>query len=173
MSLTSLEATYNCDKIFLYYTAEGRIDFRELLKELSTELKTKIQMVQIGVRDESKMIGGLGHCGRVFCCKDFLKSFNPIVIDMAKDQDIPLNPTKISGVCGRLLCCLGYEHEQYKEMASELPNINQSVEVKEIGKGVVIGRDTLKQKVNIRFEDGTTKQFTTTDLIFTKKRREK
>ncbi|MCP4481496.1 MAG: stage 0 sporulation protein [bacterium] len=155
MRLTFLEYTFHRKKLFFYYTASNRVDFRALIKELSFEFSTKIQMVQIGVRDESKMLGGIGHCGRVLCCKNFLRNFKPIVIDMAKDQKISLNPAKISGACGRLLCCLEYEHSQYKEMEKDFPHIKKQVEIVGEGKGLVISRDILKEQFGVKLEDGT------------------
>ena len=112
MSLSMIEYTFERAKLFIYYTSEERVDFRELLKELGTVLKTRIQMVQIGVRDEVKILGSLGHCGQICCCQRFLKDFTSVTSDMAKEQNLTVNPAKISGVCGRLMCCLEYEHEK-------------------------------------------------------------
>ena len=158
MKVTALEYTFNREKLFLYYTAEGRIDFRELIKDLTSAIKNKVQMVQIGVRDETKILGAVGHCGRVLCCKDFLTNFNPVVIDMAKEQDLSLNPTKISGVCGRLICCLSYEHEYYKEMSGVMPNVNDEVTTKD-GTGRVKSRSILKQEVDVIFEGGLIQKY--------------
>ncbi|MDR3281536.1 MAG: stage 0 sporulation protein, partial [Endomicrobium sp.] len=115
MKLTCVQHTFDCSKLFVYYTSETRIDFRGLIKDLGRILKTRIQMVQIGVRDESKMLGGLGTCGQVLCCQKFLKDFNSITIDMTKEQDLSLNTAKLSGLCGRLKCCIFYENDTYKD----------------------------------------------------------
>jgi cell fate regulator YaaT (PSP1 superfamily) len=158
MKITTVEQTFNREKIFIYYTAEKRIDFRELLKDLTQILKSKIQMVQIGVRDETKIKGNLGQCGCVVCCKRFIKSFNPVVIDMAKEQGLSLNPTKISGICGRLICCLGFEDNFYKNIINKMPDIEESVYTKD-GEGKVKSRNFLKEEVEVLFEDGSVKTF--------------
>ena len=153
MKLTLVDYTFDRTKLFVYYTAEGRVDFRELIKELGAGLKTRIQMVQIGVRDEAKILGGLGPCGRELCCSLFLKKFKPVSIDMAKEQDMSLNPIKISGICGRLLCCLVYEDDVYKECRKNLPKIDSKVNTT-YGQGVVKGLNVLKQEVIVKYEDG-------------------
>lgn len=122
MKLVDVEYTFDRSKVIFYFTAEGRVDFRELVKDLATIFRTRIELRQIGVRDEAKMIGGLGPCGRILCCHSFLGEFEPVSIRMAKDQNLSLNPTKISGVCGRLMCCLRYESESYEEMKAEQQN---------------------------------------------------
>lgn len=146
MKLTCVQYTFDQSKIFIYYTAENRIDFRELIKDLGYILKCRIQMVQIGVRDETRMLGGLGLCGRIFCCHSFLKKFESITIDMAKEQDLQLNTAKLSGPCGRLLCCLGYEAETYREIRAKLPNIGEKVKTP-AGPGIVKSISCLRQQV--------------------------
>lgn len=122
MKLVDVEYTFDNNKIIFYFTADGRVDFRELVKDLASVFRTRIELRQIGVRDEAKMIGGLGPCGRQLCCKTFLREFEPISIKMAKNQDLSLNPAKISGICGRLMCCLKYEHEAYKDDENDNSN---------------------------------------------------
>lgn len=146
MKLVDAEFSFDRSKFIFYFTAEGRIDFRELVKDLAREFKARIQLRQIGVRDEAKIFGGFGLCGRVLCCKSFLKDFEPVTVRMAKDQNLPLNPTKISGVCGRLMCCLGYEHEVYKQFLQSLPKEGETINTKE-GKGKVISVNPLKRTV--------------------------
>lgn len=163
MKLTSVDYTFDRTKLFVYYTAEGRVDFRELIKDLGMSLKTRIQMVQIGVRDETKILGGIGPCGRQLCCCLFLREFKPVSIDMAKEQDMALNPAKISGVCGRLLCCLNYENEIYKEYRKNMPKIDSKVNTK-YGQGVVKGLNILKQEVLVGFDDGTAKNIPVSDI---------
>jgi cell fate regulator YaaT (PSP1 superfamily) len=158
MKLTAMEYTFNRDKLFIYYTADGRIDFRELIKELGLILKTKIQMVQIGVRDETKIVGAIGQCGRILCCKNFMNDLKPVVIDMAKEQGLSLNPTKISGVCGRLICCLGFENDYYKEISKIMPDENDEVLTPD-GLGKVKAKYVLKEEVEVLFEDGSIKRY--------------
>ncbi|MBU4304129.1 MAG: stage 0 sporulation family protein [Candidatus Omnitrophica bacterium] len=154
LSMKLVEAEYSFDrsKIIFYFTAEGRIDFRELVRDLAHLFKARIELKQIGVRDEVKMFGGYGCCGRQLCCSAFLKDFEPVTIRMAKRQNMPLNPEKISGLCGRLMCCLGYEYQTYKDFSKNLPKEGQYIETKE-GKGRVISVHTLKQTVVIEMED--------------------
>lgn len=158
MTLTAVEFTFERTKLFVYYTAEGRVDFRELLKELGHLLHTKIQMVQIGVRDEAKMLGGYGPCGRASCCSTFLREFKPVVIEMAKDQGLALNPTKISGLCGRLICCLGYEHNFYRDMCRTMPKLGGKITTKD-GIGVVKNINIFKEEVEVIFDDGSAKKY--------------
>lgn len=153
MKLVEAEYSFDRSKIIFYFTAEGRIDFRELVKDLAHIFKARIELKQIGVRDEAKMLGGVGPCGRALCCSKFLKDFDPITIRMAKEQRLPLNPTKISGLCGRLMCCLGYEHQGYKELLKGLPKEGQRVRTKD-GTGKVISVNILKRKVLVELEDG-------------------
>ena len=143
-------------EIIFYFTAEGRIDFRELVKDLASIFKTRIELRQIGVRDEAKTIGGLGPCGRKLCCSSWLGDFQPVSIKMAKDQSLSLNPTKISGICGRLFCCLKYEHDVYAEAIDAMPVVGALVKVDE-AKGKVIEVNPLLEQVRIEFNDKTIK----------------
>lgn len=127
MKLIDAEYTFDNNKVLFYFTADGRIDFRELVKDLASVFKTRIELRQIGVRDETKIIGGMGICGRTLCCHAHLSEFVPVSIKMAKEQNLSLNPTKISGVCGRLMCCLKHEEETYEELNRKLPNIGDHV----------------------------------------------
>lgn len=156
MKLIDVEYTFDNNKIIFYFTAEGRVDFRELVKDLAAIFKTRIELRQIGVRDESKMIGGLGPCGRVLCCSTFLGEFAPVSIKMAKEQNLSLNPTKISGICGRLMCCLKYEHEMYEKILERLPSIG-SIVMTPNGKGVVVETNTILEiaKVKVKLPDDT------------------
>jgi len=154
LSMKLVEAEYSFDrsKIIFYFTAEGRIDFRELVRDLAYLFKARIELKQIGVRDEVKMFDGYGCCGRRLCCSSFLKDFEPVTIRMAKQQNMPLNPEKISGCCGRLMCCLSYEFQTYKEYSKGMPKEGQYVDTPE-GKGRVINVQTLKQKYMVELED--------------------
>ena len=127
MHLVSAEYSFNGSKLVFYFTADERVDFRELVKDLASQFRTRIELRQIGVRDEAKMLGGLGPCGRVVCCKAFLDDFHPVSIKMAKEQNLSLSPTKISGLCGRLMCCLQYEQACYEEMKRKMPHINRDI----------------------------------------------
>ena len=153
MKLIDAEFTFDRSKVIFYFTADGRIDFRELLKDLANVFKTRIELKQIGVRDEAKILGGLGPCGRALCCATYLKDFEPVTIKMAKEQNLSLNPTKISGLCGRLMCCLGYEHKMYKELMKGLPREGEVIKT-EKGHGKVIGVNALKRSVTVELEDG-------------------
>lgn len=153
MKLIDVEFTFDNSKILFYFTADGRVDFRELVKDLASVFKTRIELRQIGVRDECKMTGGLGACGRELCCGNFLGDFQPVSIKMAKEQNLSLNPTKISGVCGRLMCCLKYEQETYEELLKYMPGIEAVVETP-TGKGIVIGTSVLKGRVRVKVEKG-------------------
>ncbi|HHY46363.1 MAG TPA: stage 0 sporulation family protein [Firmicutes bacterium] len=152
MKLVDVEYAFDNSKITFYFTAEGRVDFRELVKDLAGTFKTRIELRQIGVRDEAKMLGGLGPCGRLLCCATFLGDFEPVSIRMAKEQDLPLNPMKISGICGRLMCCLKFEASVYRELRSKLPPMGAEVETSQ-GKGRVVGLDVLKGKVKVQLQD--------------------
>ncbi|MCI8587789.1 MAG: stage 0 sporulation family protein [Clostridia bacterium] len=153
MTLTDVEYKFDNSKILFYFTADGRIDFRDLVKDLAAVYKTRIELRQIGVRDEVKRIGGNGICGRELCCCSFLNDFETVSIKMAKEQNISLNPSKISGNCGRLMCCLKYEEEVYAEKLERLPNIGAIIE-SEDGTGEVVGVETLKEKIKVKFKDG-------------------
>ena len=152
MFLIDCEYTFDRNKLIFYFTAEGRIDFRELVKDLASIFKTRIELRQIGVRDEAKTIGGLGPCGRKLCCSSWLGDFQPVSIKMAKDQSLSLNPTKISGICGRLFCCLKYEHDVYAEAIDAMPVVGALVKVDE-AKGKVIEVNPLLEQVRIEFND--------------------
>lgn len=153
MKLVGAEYAFDRSKILFYFTAEGRVDFRELVKDLAKIFKARIELRQIGVRDEAKILGGFGPCGKELCCCRFLKDFEPVTIRMAKDQNLPLNPPKISGLCGRLMCCLSFEHKHYKEMSKGMPREGERVETPE-GKGKVLSINILKRKASVLLEDG-------------------
>ena len=153
MHLVDVEYTFDENKILFYFTAEGRVDFRELVKSLASVFKTRIELRQIGVRDEAKMLGGIGVCGRPICCNSFLGDFQPVSIKMAKEQNLSLNPTKISGTCGRLMCCLKYEQSTYEEMLKFVPRVDAVVETKD-GKGTVIENNVLAGLVKVRIDRG-------------------
>ena len=153
MTLTDVEMKFDNSKILFYFTADGRIDFRELVKDLAAIYKTRIELRQIGVRDEVKRIGGNGVCGRELCCCTFLNDFEAVSIKMAKEQNISLNPSKISGNCGRLMCCLKYESEVYEEKLKKLPHIGAIVKTEE-GEGEVDSIETLKERVRVKIKDG-------------------
>lgn len=148
MKLVDVEYTFDRNKVIFYFTADGRIDFRELVKDLASIFRTRIELRQIGVRDEAKMLGGIGPCGRMLCCSTFLGDFEPVSIKMAKDQNLSLNPTKISGLCGRLMCCLKYENDDYEEAKEKLPDIGDVVTTPD-GQGIVVGLNILEQLIQI------------------------
>jgi cell fate regulator YaaT (PSP1 superfamily) len=149
MKLIDVEYTFDNNKVIFYFTADGRVDFRELVKDLAIVFKTRIELRQIGVRDEAKMIGGLGPCGRTMCCSAFLGDFASVSIKMAKEQNLSLNPTKISGICGRLMCCLNYEQNAYEEIRKRLPKVSSIVDT-EIGRGVVVSNNVIKEQVKVK-----------------------
>jgi len=153
MKLVDVEYTFDRSKLVFYFTADGRVDFRELVKDLASVFRTRIELRQIGVRDEAKMIGGLGCCGRPMCCASFLGDFEPVSIKMAKEQNLSLNPTKISGVCGRLMCCLRYEYEAYKACRHGLPKIGQEISTAK-GPAKVVDVDILRRLVRLDFGGG-------------------
>lgn len=153
MKLIQAEYTFDNNKVLFYFTADGRIDFRELVKDLASVFRTRIELRQIGVRDEIRRIGGNGPCGRELCCCSFLGNFETVSIKMAKEQNISLNPSKISGCCGRLMCCLKYEQNVYEEKLSRLPKIGAIVKTEE-GTGEVCGIETLKEIIKVRLNDG-------------------
>lgn len=152
MKLIDVEYTFDNNKVIFYFTADGRVDFRELVKDLAAIFRTRIELRQIGVRDEAKMIGGLGPCGRTMCCSTFLGDFAPVSIKMAKEQNLSLNPTKISGICGRLMCCLNYEQDTYEEIRKRLPKIESIVD-SPFGQGEVIANNVVKESVRIRIRN--------------------
>lgn len=169
MKLVDIEYTFDNNKVIFYFTADGRIDFRELVKDLASIFRTRIELRQIGVRDEAKMIGGLGPCGRPMCCSSFLGEFYPVSIKMAKEQKLSLNPAKISGICSRLMCCLNYEHHVYEENIKALPDVGDKVIIAETKKsGIVIDINPLFKtaRVKVYKEDGTSEieEFNGTDI---------
>lgn len=166
MKLVDVEFTFDRNKIIFYFTAEGRVDFRELVKDLASVFRTRIELRQIGVRDEAKMLGGIGPCGRVLCCSTWLGDFEPVSIKMAKDQNLSLNPTKISGLCGRLMCCLKYEHDNYESLREELPAIGKVV-ITSYGEGKVTGINAGTKSVYVQLFDtgGKPKELPLDDVI--------
>ncbi len=151
MKLIDVEYTFDNNKIIFYFTADGRVDFRELVKDLASVFKTRIELRQIGVRDESKMVGGIGPCGRPACCATFLGDFQPVSIKMAKEQSLSLSPTKISGLCGRLMCCLNYEHEHYEKTRKKMPRVGSEVSTPD-GKGLVMESNAITEKVKVKIQ---------------------
>ncbi len=172
MKLISAEYNLEGNHLTIFFGAEGRIDFRELVRELSHKLKARIEMRQVGPRDEAKLIGGYGRCGRPLCCATFLSEFNPVSIKMAKEQNLPLNPMKISGTCGRLLCCLGYEFEQYRDMKKELLKDGENVQTS-MGAAVVVGGNPLKGTVLLEVESGARVEMPMKELAPENKEKEK
>ncbi len=152
MSLVDVECTFDNSKLLFYFTSDNRVDFRELVKDLAGVFRTRIELRQIGVRDEAKMLGGLGICGRPFCCASFLGEFQPVSIKMAKEQSLSLNPTKISGTCGRLMCCLKYEQDGYEELLRITPKVGAIVETPS-GRGVVTDANLLSGKLHVKLND--------------------
>lgn len=148
MKLVDVEYTFDRNKVIFYFTADGRVDFRELVKDLAAIFKTRIELRQIGVRDEAKMLGGIGPCGRMLCCSTFLGDFEPVSIKMAKDQNLSLNPTKISGLCGRLMCCLKYENDEYESAKELLPDLGEMIGTPN-GLGKVIGLNILEKIIQV------------------------
>lgn len=174
MKLVAAEYTFDNNKLLFYFTAEGRIDFRELVKDLASVFRTRIELRQIGVRDETKMLGGIGICGRELCCRSYLTDFVPVSIKMAKEQNLSLNPTKISGVCGRLMCCLKNEQETYEYLNSRLPSVGDSVITPTGMHGEVSGVNVLRQLVKVVVDNGEEKElqeYAVDDLKFTPRRR--
>ncbi len=157
LPMKPISAQYNLDgsHLTIFFSAEKRVDFRELVRELSRNLKTHVELRQVGARDEAKLIGGLGKCGFPLCCTTFLSEFEPVSIKMAKEQDIALNPMKTSGICGRLLCCLGYEYEQYRAMKEKMPPLRQEVSTA-LGNAKVVSCNPLKETVTVELETGVT-----------------
>ena len=153
MHLVNVECTFDGSKIIFYFTSEGRVDFRDLVKDLAGVFHTRIELRQIGVRDEARFLGGLGICGRQICCGAFLSDFTPVSIKMAKEQNLSLNPTKISGQCGRLMCCLKYEEDTYEETLKKLPQVGKEI-VTPDGIGMVTGISVIKEKVSVRIHSG-------------------
>ncbi len=153
MKLVKTEALLDRSKLLFYFTAEKRVDFRELVRDLASEFRTRIEMRQIGVRDEAKMICGLGSCGRELCCSQFMNRFELVSVKMAKEQNLALNPNKISGICGRLMCCLAYEYPTYLEKKKDLPKVGKRISTR-LGKGKVIRQNVLNRTVTVELEEG-------------------
>ncbi len=169
MKLIDVEYTFDNNKVIFYFTADGRVDFRDLVKDLASIFRTRIELRQIGVRDEAKMIGGIGPCGITLCCSTWLGEFEPVSIKMAKDQNLSLNPNKISGICGRLLCCLRYEHETYLDLKEGLPEQGEKIKTPE-GLGIVIDSNTLLESVKVRLivkqKNGSKNNFNLSDDVY-------
>lgn len=163
MKLVGVEYTFDRGKMIFYFTASGRVDFRNLVKDLASIFKSRIELRQIGVRDEARILGGIGPCGRELCCSTFLKDFEPINIKMAKEQGLPLNPSKISGLCGRLMCCLRYESTCYKELSRNLPKEGSKVKTKR-GVGMVVSVDILRQKVTVLLDNDRKSEFRASEV---------
>lgn len=165
MQLVDVEIAFDRHRMIFYFTAEGRIDFRQLVKDLAAVFRTRIELRQIGVRDEAKLLGGIGPCGRMLCCSTFLGDFEPVSIKMAKDQNLSLNPTKISGLCGRLMCCLKYENDTYEEAKKAMPDVGRKL-VTAAGNGRVIGLNMLARVVQVKLEDNAgVVEYTLDELI--------
>lgn len=174
MKLVNAEYTFDNNKLLFYFTADGRIDFRELVKDLASVFRTRIELRQIGVRDETKILGGIGICGRELCCKSYLSDFIPVSIKMAKEQNLSLNPTKISGVCGRLMCCLKNEQDTYEYLNSRLPSVGDTVTTPSGMRGEVSAVNVLRQLVKVVVDNGEEKElqeYRVDDLRFTPRRR--
>ena len=169
MNLVDVEYTFDRSKVLFYFTADGRVDFRQLVKDLAAVFRTRIELRQIGVRDEAKLLGGLGICGRPLCCSQFLGDFEPVSIKMAKEQSLSLNPTKISGTCGRLMCCLKYEQDAYEELLEKTPNVGALVDTP-AGRGTVIGSQLLKGIVSVKMssEDTVVNEFNVSEIVIIK-----
>jgi cell fate regulator YaaT (PSP1 superfamily) len=167
MKLVDVEYAFDRTKIIFYFTSDGRVDFRDLVKDMARHFRARIELRQIGVRDEARIVGGLGCCGRPLCCALFMKDFEPINIRMAKDQRLSLNPNKISGICGRLLCCLRFEHDCYAEMVKNLPRLGTTVST-QVGEGRIVDHDVLKQEVKVALEDGREVKFPMSDVTIVK-----
>lgn len=175
MKLIEAEYTFDNNKVLFYFTADGRIDFRELVKDLASVFRTRIELRQIGVRDETKMVGGIGICGRELCCNTHLSEFVPVSIKMAKEQNLSLNPTKISGACGRLMCCLKHEEDTYEYLNEKLPNVGDFVRTVDGNKGEVMAVNVLRQKVKVVVTDSDDNkeviEYSVNDLKFKPKKR--
>ena len=164
MNLFSVESTFDGGKMTYFFTAEARVDFRELVKLLVKKLNVRVEMRQVGIRNQAKMCGGLGRCGRELCCASFIDKFDPVSIRMAKDQGLSLNPTKISGQCGRLMCCLTYEYKTYSDLKKKFPKIGKTVAT-ESGKGKVMRHNILAGRLSIRLEDNTELEISLEEII--------
>ncbi len=163
MNLVDVEKPFSENKVIIYFTADGRVDFRALLKDLVSKFRTRIELRQIGVRQEASMIGGIGPCGRPLCCATFLKDFTPVTIKMAKIQDIPLNPNKISGACGRLMCCLAFEYDFYEESKGDLPEVGKKVKTI-YGVGKILRYNILRDTLTVVFDSGESMEIKIEDV---------
>lgn len=165
MKLVDVEYTFDRNKVVFFFTADGRVDFRDLVKDLASIFRTRIELRQIGVRDEAKMLGGIGPCGRMLCCSTFLGDFEPVSIKMAKDQNLSLNPTKISGLCGRLMCCLKYENDEYESAKEMLPDLGEIIKTPN-GKGKVVGLNILERVLQIELiEQNRVLEYTLDEIL--------
>lgn len=164
MRLVDVDQAFDGSKMTFYFTADSRVDFRELVKDLAGRFKTRIELRQVGVRDKARMVGGLGHCGKDLCCTMFLSDLNPVSIRMAKDQNLPLNPQKISGVCGRLMCCLRYEVEAYKDFKKRAPRRGACVETCDGHKGCVVEQNVLRERLKLQDDNGRRFDVPLTDI---------
>ncbi len=180
MKLIDCEYTFDNSKVLFYFTADGRVDFRDLVKDLAAVFRTRIELRQIGVRDETKILGGIGICGRELCCHTFLADFAPVSVKMAKEQNLSLNPTKISGNCGRLMCCLKNEEDAYEYLNSKLPDMGETVSTKDGMTGVVTDLNVLKQKVKVLVsvdgkdgEEKEVREYAAEDITFKPKKKHK
>ena len=154
MNLFSVESTFDASRLTFFFTADGRVDFRKLVKRLVKEFRTRIEMRQVGIRNQAKMCGGIGRCGREICCSAFIEKFEPVSIKMAKQQGLSLNPTKISGQCGRLMCCLTYENKTYQQLKSSFPKVGKTIRTSD-KKGKVIRHNVIGRRIAIRLDDGS------------------
>jgi len=164
MNLFSVENSFDGDKLTFFFTSEGRVDFRQLVKMLAKQLVMKIEMRQVGIRNQAKMCGGMGRCGQQICCSSFLEKFEHVSIRMAKEQNLSLNPTKISGQCGRLMCCLNYENEVYKDLKKKYPKIGKTVKTKD-GKGKVIRHNVICGRLSVRLDNRSDVEVKIDDII--------
>jgi cell fate regulator YaaT (PSP1 superfamily) len=167
MKLLNCEYTLDRSKLIIYFTAEGRVDFRELVKDLANEFHVRIELRQVGARDGAKVIGGIGPCGRQTCCTTFLREFEPVSIKMAKNQNLSLNPSNISGICGKLLCCIRYEDDNYRDFKKQMPNLNSLVWTLD-GRGKVVDINYSMQSLTVQFRDGNSKVYDINDVADTK-----
>jgi cell fate regulator YaaT (PSP1 superfamily) len=164
MNLFSVESTFDASKLTFFFTAEGRVDFRELVKMLVKEFRIRIEMRQVGIRNQAKMCGGIGRCGRMLCCSTFLEKFEPVSIRMAKEQGLSLNPTKISGLCGRLMCCLTYEYDVYMDLKKTFPAIGTVVKTTSRGMGRIVRHNVVCGRVGVVVDDGTEIEITLDEI---------
>lgn len=164
MNLFAVESTFDASRLTFFFTADGRVDFRKLVKRLVKEFRTRIEMRQVGIRNQAKMCGGIGRCGREICCSAFIEKFEPVSIKMAKKQGLSLNPTKISGQCGRLMCCLTYENKTYQQLKSNFPKVGRIVKTKE-KRGKVIRHNVIGRRLAIRLDDGTELEIGLDDIV--------